>query len=105
MHRLVKSWMAVLLLVSLVPAGAAEKRERKITMHVSGLFCSGCARKIEKGLSSVSGVDSVHVNVVKGAVEVLGDPRAMKVDDLGRVIRQAGYRVRSIDTAGAAEMR
>ena len=61
-----------------------EKRKFK----VSGMSCAACSARVERAVSSLSGVDSCEVNLILGEMSVLGDA------DTGAIVsavENAGY--------------
>lgn len=63
----------------------------KSILRSQELSCPSCVAKIEKALKAVSGVEEAKVFFNTGRIEVDYDPQAVKVDDLVKAVRQAGY--------------
>jgi Cu+-exporting ATPase len=61
--------------------------------------CPHCPASIEQALRKLQGVDTAHVSLANGTAHVVYDPLQVKVIDLVRAIRSAGY------SAAAATMR
>jgi len=51
----------------------------KLELNVQGMTCGGCARKVEKGLLAVEGVDGVTVDQPAGRVQVSGSIDSLSV--------------------------
>lgn len=56
--------------------------------------CPSCVSKIEKKLTSVSGVSEATVHFNTGRIEVAHDPEQASVDTLVEAIEDAGYTAR-----------
>ena len=86
-------------------SASAEKADRKsqrldhIELSIGGMKCPHCPPAIEKALSSIAGVASAHVNLANRLGIVDYDPEQVKISDLSRAIRAAGY------VAGTAKIR
>src|SRR5437899_13063484 len=79
-----------------------EERQH-VDLPVTGMTCAGCARTIEKGLSSAPGVWNASVNFATGAAAVDFDPRRSSAQDLTRIVEQLGYHVPAGDSAAIEE--
>ena len=55
------------------------------------LSCPSCIPKIEKALLALPGVANAKVRFNSGRIEVEHDPNKASVDQLVKVIRDAGY--------------
>ncbi len=55
------------------------------------LSCPSCIPKIEKALLALPGVENAKVRFNSGRIEVEHDPNKASVDQLVKVIRDAGY--------------
>lgn len=67
--------------------------DREATLPVTGMTCANCARAIERSLSRLDGVFSVHVNFGAEQVHVKFDPVKTGLDDIVSQIKKAGYTV------------
>ena len=56
---------------------------------VQNVKCGGCASNIKNGLASLSGVDSVDVDINTGKVEVHGD--SLQRETLVKKLHELGY--------------
>lgn len=56
------------------------------------MSCNGCERNVEKALKNVDGVRRVEADQEGGTVDVVVEDDVSD-DDLGNVIRDAGYEV------------
>jgi len=69
---------------------AAEKRS---DLKIRGMVCSACSTTVEKSLRSIGGVRKADVNLATEMASVEYDPEKVKLADLERGIRGAGYDV------------
>ncbi|MDD3024137.1 MAG: heavy metal translocating P-type ATPase, partial [Syntrophomonadaceae bacterium] len=67
--------------------------ERKESFKISGMSCSACAARIEKGLNKMEGVKQANVNygVEKATVEF--DDQMVNFDDFNEKIKKLGYAI------------
>lgn len=80
------------------PAGALERMD----LAVSGMTCAACARRVERTLSEVEGVQECSVNFATRRASVLFDARATSVSALADAVADAGYRA-EVPQASTAE--
>jgi Cu+-exporting ATPase len=76
------------------PIGSAE-----IELRTGGMDCARCPANVEEALRDLEGVSHAHVSLADGVAHVTYDPSRVKVLDLVKAIRAAGY------NAGTASMR
>ena len=55
------------------------------------MSCASCAAKIEKGLSTVTGVDRATVNFATEKATIAFDPSKAKTEDFVKTIKGLGY--------------
>lgn len=60
-------------------------------LTVKNVKCSGCATRIEQGLSDLAGIDSVRVDVATGQVTLTGE--SFSKDEVLKVLDSLGYPV------------
>ncbi|WP_425495278.1 heavy metal translocating P-type ATPase [Paenibacillus tengchongensis] len=65
--------------------------ERQTTLQVTGMTCSACAARIEKGLSRMEGISRVNVNLALEQATVGYDPAVAGVPQIEEKIRSLGY--------------
>lgn len=75
---------------------AGAKAER-VDLPITGMHCAACARRIERKLNKVSGVERANVNFATSRATVEYDPQAANVGTLIEAVKAAGY-----GTAGTA---
>jgi len=71
----------------------AEAKEERIDLPILGMSCASCASTIQKGLSSLKGVDKANVNFATSKATVLYKPQLVKSEDLVSLVRKSGYNV------------
>lgn len=76
-----------------------SKRGAHIELTVGGMTCAHCPPAVEKALKAIDGVTSAHVNLANKWAAIDYDSSRVKVMDLVKAIRAAGY------SPGAATMR
>lgn len=64
---------------------------KKIDLPIKGMSCASCAAKIEKGLSTVTGVDKATVNFATEKATIAFDPKKAKTEDFVKTIKDFGY--------------
>jgi Cu+-exporting ATPase len=69
----------------------AEKK--KAELKVSGMVCATCSATIEKSLESQIGVAGAKVNLATEMAYVEYDPEKLKLADLEKAVKDAGYDV------------
>jgi copper chaperone CopZ len=57
---------------------------------VTGMTCGHCVQAVTEEISTLSGVESVHVQLATGAVTVVSD-RVLEQDAVAAAIDEAGY--------------
>lgn len=72
-------------------APAAAAAGRRETLQVTGMTCSACAARIEKGLSRMDGVKEVGVNLALEQASVEFDPKVADLTAIEDKIRSLGY--------------
>jgi copper chaperone CopZ len=70
---------------------------RKITFRVEGMHCVACAMSIDGELEEMPGVVEAETTYAKGKTRVLYDPAKVKVGELEKAIKRAGYEAAPAD--------
>ncbi|MNC05767.1 Copper-exporting P-type ATPase A [compost metagenome] len=70
---------------------SAEAGRQQATLQVTGMTCSACAARIEKGLSRMEGVSQVNVNLALEQATVGFDPAVAGLPQIEEKIRSLGY--------------
>ncbi|MHA6532261.1 heavy metal translocating P-type ATPase [Paenibacillus sp. BAC0078] len=69
----------------------AEPALQQATLQITGMTCSACASRIEKGLSRMDGVSRANVNLALEQATVGFDPAVAGVAQIEEKIRSLGY--------------
>ncbi|MGE0849719.1 MAG: heavy metal translocating P-type ATPase [Hyphomicrobiaceae bacterium] len=91
--------------ISITTAGSTPRADREradrneIELRIGGMHCPHCPTSIERALRKLDGVSVAHVNLANQTAYAVYDPSRVKVLDLVKAIRAAGY------NAGAATTR
>lgn len=70
---------------------AASPKEKQTTVQITGMTCSACAARIEKGLSRMEGVSRANVNLALEQATVGFDPSLTGLPQIEDKIRLLGY--------------
>ncbi|HQR50838.1 MAG TPA: heavy-metal-associated domain-containing protein [Methylophilaceae bacterium] len=65
----------------------------KITLHVSGMACGGCASAIAQALLAQPGVVEAEVSHIEATAVIAYDPARVQPEQLKMTVEQAGYKV------------
>jgi Cu+-exporting ATPase len=76
------------------PASAGHFEEAALAL--GGMTCAACARRIERGLQKVEGVESAAVNLATERGMVTYDPQKADVASLIAAVEKAGYSAREL---------
>ncbi len=63
------------------------------TLQISGMTCTACASRVEKGINKMTGVDQANVNFALEQLTVQYDPDETNVDAFKKEIEKIGYGV------------
>lgn len=64
---------------------------QKKNFDVTGMSCSACSARVEQAVSSLTGVDSVNVNLLKNSMTVEFDDAKTNVGEIVKAVTDAGY--------------
>ena len=86
-------------------AGGGDIKENKISedgymkkfVNIEGMCCEHCAQRVEKALSTVSGVVSADVKLKKN-LAVVRSRDEVSDDEIKKVVEEAGYKVTGIES-------
>ncbi|MFQ5913224.1 MAG: heavy metal translocating P-type ATPase [Nitrospinota bacterium] len=71
----------------------------RVDLPVTGMTCGACVSRVEKGLSSLTGVTSATVNFGTERASVQFDPQRLSITDLIGQVEEIGYGVASAKVA------
>lgn len=63
----------------------------KATIHIGGMSCAACVRRVEMALKSLAGVSDASVNFATSQATVHYDPRFASLETVRKSIEDAGY--------------
>jgi P-type Cu+ transporter len=66
---------------------------REQTLKISGMTCSACANRIEKGLSRIEGVEEANVNYALESSSIVYDPNKTNVNEFKERVERLGFSV------------
>ncbi|HPC89336.1 MAG TPA: heavy metal translocating P-type ATPase [Methanothrix sp.] len=66
---------------------------KRAELRISGMVCAACSAAIEKSLQRLDGVAEASVNLGSETASVVYDPERLRLSDLERAVRDAGYDV------------
>jgi Cu+-exporting ATPase len=70
----------------------AETQNKQTTLQITGMTCSACAIRIEKGLNKLPGITQANVNLALETARVEFSPAEVSVSDMLRKVDQLGYK-------------
>ena len=68
-------------------------KTEKTTLHIEGMSCAHCQKRVEEALKAVKGVKSAQVSLEEKSAEVAFIPAKADRDVLVRAVEAAGYTV------------
>jgi copper chaperone len=71
--------------------------KKETVLKVDGMTCSSCIRHVEAALGELEGIDKVEVKLKDGTVRVEHDPSRSTIDQMIRVLGDAGYESRAAE--------
>ncbi|OPY39325.1 MAG: putative copper-exporting P-type ATPase A [Methanoregula sp. PtaU1.Bin051] len=70
-----------------------EPEKKKAEIKISGMHCATCAINIEESLGQLKDVNRAQVNLGTDTAHVEFDPEKVKLSDLEKAVKDAGYEV------------
>ncbi|AGX04963.1 YvgX [Bacillus sp. NRRL B-14911] len=70
-----------------------SEQAKETQFEISGMTCSACAVRIEKGLKKVEGVENASVNLALEKAAVQFNPEKVKQEDIFEKVENLGYKV------------
>ncbi|MGC8589604.1 heavy metal translocating P-type ATPase [Athalassotoga sp.] len=67
------------------------QQEKEIKLDIEGMTCASCVKAVEKSISKLEGVSFVSVNLIDEKAVVKFDPAVVKVKDMEKNVKKAGY--------------
>ncbi len=66
-------------------------KTKQNTFQITGMTCSACANRIEKGLSRMPGISKTQVNYAMETATVGFDSNSISIEDIQNKVKQLGY--------------
>ncbi len=63
------------------------------TLHIKGMHCASCVRRVETGIESVDGVENAMVNLASEKATVNYDPDSVDSEAIVKKVEELGYEV------------
>ncbi len=70
---------------------------KKVLLKIDGMTCSACSSGLEKYLNKQDGVINASVNLVMNNASIEYDDKKLKLEDLEKFVRKAGFESLGID--------
>jgi len=70
-----------------------DPEKKKAELKISGMHCATCAINIEESLSKLNDVSKAHVNFGTDTAHIEFDPAKVKLAELEKAVKDAGYGV------------
>jgi Cu+-exporting ATPase len=70
----------------------------KIEIKINGMHCASCVSRIEKGLSELTGIRKVRVNLATESAWIEYNPDSVSLDEIVKTVQQLGYTVKTSKT-------
>ena len=72
------------------------QNEKEIKLDIEGMTCASCVRAVEKSLTKLDGISFVSVNLMDEKAVVKFDPKSVKVKEMEKSVKKAGYKATAI---------
>ncbi|QIA06969.1 heavy-metal-associated domain-containing protein [Draconibacterium halophilum] len=67
------------------------------TIDIGGLHCDACVTSVEKGVNSLSGIESVKVTLADSTAIVTYNASAVSIDEIEKSIEKRGYTIKAVN--------
>ncbi|MDR1801825.1 MAG: heavy metal translocating P-type ATPase [Lachnospiraceae bacterium] len=74
-----------------------------ITLPIGGMTCAACARRIEKVLGKLDGIETASVNLATEKATIQYNPQTVRLPAIKATIEKIGYQVLSTSKSGASD--
>ena len=64
---------------------------KKETYDITGMTCSACSTRVEKGVAKLAGVQDVAVNLLTNSMSVTYDDKALDTGKIIQKVADVGY--------------
>ena len=79
--------------VNTMTDGNSEAKLSTLTIKIGGMSCAACANRVEKGLSSLNGVEKAGVNFATEKASVTYDKAHVGLNEISEKIEKLGFQV------------
>lgn len=73
-----------------------ENTSKEVLMPIQGMTCAACAKRIERVVEKLNGVESVSVNLATEKASIKYNPDQVRLSEIKHVIAKAGYKALEI---------
>ena len=70
---------------------SSSKKIETVALTIEGMTCASCVRRVEKAISTFSGVSDVSVNLATERASFSYDKETTSLQDIAKVVEEAGY--------------
>lgn len=77
--------------------------QSNVSIPIGGMTCAACAKRIEKTIGKLDGVESVTVNYASEKAHVAYDPRQVRLTAIREMIERIGYQTLEINKEASAD--
>jgi Cu+-exporting ATPase len=67
----------------------------RMEIKIDGMHCASCVSRIEKGLSELTGIRDVRVNLAMESAWIEYEPHSITVEDIIKTVHKLGYAVKT----------
>ncbi len=86
-----------------LPEDLFAQKEIETVIHIEGMMCEHCEKKVQKALESLSNVDVKKVSHTEGIAVIMSNAKVSE-DEIKKVIEAEDYKVLSINEGGNKKM-
>ncbi len=86
-----------------LPEDLFAQKEIQTVIHIEGMMCEHCEKKVQKALESLSNVDVKKVSHTEGIAVIMSNAKVSE-DEIKKVIEAEDYKVLSINEGGNKKM-
>ncbi len=76
---------------------------QNVTIPIGGMSCAACAKRVEKAVGKLEGIESVSVNYATEKASVSYFPQQVRLSAIREAIEKAGYQALEANKADAAD--
>lgn len=76
---------------------------KEVILPIGGMTCAACAKRVEKAIAALEGVEKTFVNIATEKAAVTYDNQKLRLSDIRIAVEKAGYSVLETEGANALE--